>query len=167
LGAGGSQNLHAPSVNSQYFTSPTATTWRIYEWALSSGGTNIELYGSTFAAGHVMNGGAPAHNLQISGSSPVELSPTTEFLNGSNDQVFVSGITNASPNFIEYDMNVYPALFPNGFPPSGIAGATTTETGGTTGIVVDNVSASVQASSIYFGTLGTHSAVKLTQSGLN
>jgi hypothetical protein len=125
------------------------------------------MYGSNFTAGHVLTGGAPPHTLQVGGSTPVEFSPTTEFLNGSNDQVFVSGITNATPNFIEYDMNVYPALFPTGFPPSGIAGATATETGGTTGIIVDNVSASAQASSIYFGTIGSNTAVKLTQSGLH
>jgi hypothetical protein len=44
---------------------------------------------------------------------------------------------------------------------------------GTTGIVVDNSSGSAQASSIYFGALtgganpNQHSAVKLTQTGLN
>jgi len=167
LGAGGSFNLHAPSFSTGYFSSVNPTHWLIYEWALSSGGTNIELYGPTFSAGHIMTGGAPANTIQVGGSTPVEFSPTTEFLNGANDQVFVSGLTAASPNFIEYNMNAFLLLFPNAFPPVGVNGATATETGGTSGIIVDNTSGSAQASSIYFGNLSTNAAVKLTQSGLN
>jgi hypothetical protein len=34
-------------------------------------------------------------------------------------------------------------------------------------MIVDNTSASAQASSVYFGNLGSNTAVKLTQSGLN
>ena len=74
---------------------------------------------------------------------------------GANDQVFVSGITAASPNFIEYNMNTFLALFPNSFPPVGATGATASESGGTSGIIVDNTSGSAQASSIYFGSLTT------------
>jgi hypothetical protein len=114
-----------------------------------------------------MNGGAPANTIQIGGSTAVEFSPTTEFLNGATDQLFVSGLTNASPNFIEYNLTAFLSLFPNSFPPGGITGATATETGGTSGIIVDNTSGSAQASSIYFGAIGTNSAVKLTQSGLH
>ncbi len=65
-------------------------------------------------------------------------------------------------------------LIPGGFITTAIAA----ETGGTSGMVVDNVSAASQASSLYFGTLGatacsttgggnvTACAVKRTQSGL-
>jgi hypothetical protein len=166
LGAGGAHNLHAPVFSSGYFSSLNPTHWLLYEWALNAAGNNIMLYGATFAAGHIMNGGTPANTIQIGGSTSVEFSPLTEFLNGSNDQVFVSGLTVASPNFIEYNMNAFLALFPTSFPPSGVTGATATETGGTSGIVVDNTSGSAQASSIYFGNLGSNTAVKLTQSGL-
>jgi hypothetical protein len=167
LGAGGSFNLHAPSFSNGYFSSVNPTHWLIYEWALNAAGTNIMLYGPTFTAGHIMNSGTPANTINIGGSTPVEFSPTTEFLNGANDQVFVSGITLASPNFIEYNMNAFLALFPNSFPPVGATGATASESGGTSGIIVDNTSGSAQASSVYFGSLSTHNAVKLTQSGLN
>jgi hypothetical protein len=59
--------------------------------------------------------------------------------------------------------------------PSPKATNTTSVTGGTSGIIVDNDSSAGQASSLYFGTLATSSAcgttvycaVKLTQSGLN
>ena len=167
LGAGGSFNLHAPSFSGGYFSSLIFTDWLIYEWALDGTGANIELYGPTFSAGHVMNGGAPSNTLLVGGSTPNEFSPTTEFLNGATDQLFVSGLSVASPNFIEYNLNAFPALFPNSFPPAGATGATATENGGTSGIIVDNTSGLAQASSIYFGSLGTHNAVKLTQSGLN
>jgi hypothetical protein len=167
LGAGGAHSLHAPAFNSGYFSSVNPTHWLIYEWALSAAGTNIELYGPTFTAGHVMNGGTPANTIQVGGSTSVEFSPLTEILNGANDQVFVSGITLATPNFVEYDMNAFLALFPTSFPPTGVTGATTSESGGTSGMVVDNTSGSAQASSIYFGNLGSNTAVKLTQSGLN
>jgi hypothetical protein len=40
------------------------------------------------------------------------------------------------------------------------------ESGGTSGIIVDNNSASANASSFYFSTLTGHAAVKLTQSAL-
>ena len=166
LGAGGAFDLHAPSFSSGYFSSAITTHWLLYEWALNAAGTNIMLYGATFTAGHIMNSGTPANTIQVGGSTPVEFSPTTEFLNGANDQVFVSGITLASPNFIEYNMNAFLALFPNSFPPVGATGATASESGGTSGIIVDNTSGSAQASSIYFGSLTTHNAIKLTQSGL-
>ena len=168
LGLGGSHSLHSPAFNSGYFSSLNPTHWLLYEWALSSTGINIELYGATFTAGHIMDSTISASDkIQIGGSSPVDFSPVTEFLNGANDQVFVSGLTVASPNFIEYNMNAFLALFPTSFPPAGATGATATETGGTSGIIVDNTSGSAQASSIYFGNLGSNTAVKLTQSGLN
>jgi hypothetical protein len=114
-----------------------------------------------------MNGGAPANTLMVGGSVPVEFSPTTEFLNGATDQLYVSGLTGVSPNFIDYNLTAFLALFPNSFPPVGATGSTATETGGTSGIIIDNTSGSAQASSIYFGAIGTNSAVKLTQSGLH
>jgi hypothetical protein len=167
LGAGGAHNLHSPAFNGDYFSSAISTNWLLYEWALNAAGTNIVLYGATFGAEHAMNSGTPANTFQVGGSSPVEFSPVTEILNGASDYVMVSGLTNLSPNFIEYQVHSFPNFFPNSFPPSGATGATATEAGGTSGIVVDNISGSAQASSIYFGALGTNSAVKLTQSGLN
>ena len=52
--------------------------------------------------------------------------------------------------------------------PSGETGSvpTVATSGGTSGIIIDNVSTSAQASSLYFGTLSGNSAVKLTQSQL-
>jgi hypothetical protein len=171
LGAGGLFAQHAPDFNAAYFSSATPSDWLIYDWATTSGNESA-LYGVGFAGGHVMAGGAAGNVFAIPGSNGNELSPVTEFLNGATDQLFVSGIASDDPNFVEYTINT----FPTGFPPidgSNALGATTAEGGGTSGIVVDNDSGLGQASSIYFGVLGTgggnpngNSAVKLTQSGL-
>jgi hypothetical protein len=166
LGKGGSFSLHSPAFSNGYFTSVSTTHWLLYERALSTTGTNINLWAATFSAGHVMNSGTPADSLTVGGSMPVEFSPLTEFQNGVNDQVFVSGLTAVTPNFVEYSMNAFLALFPTSFPP-GANGATGSETGGTSGMVVDDNSGSAQVSSIYFGTLTGDAAIKVTQSGLH
>ena len=160
LGNGAQHPLHAPSFNDAYFSSGTIANWLIYDWAVNGAG-NITLYGVSFAAGHVMTTGPAANSFTVGGSSSVELSPTTEFMNGT-DQLFVSGRINVSPNFIEENINAFP----------GSITTSTAEGTGTSGMVVDNSNGGAQASSIYFGVLGAaapngNSAVKLTQSGLN
>ena len=189
LGPGGLFSLHAPAFNAAYFssgfttvanvqgttsvnTSPgTISNWQILEWADSGvAGSPVTLYGVGFNSSHVMTSGAADNFLQINGSTSVEFSPVTEFMNGSTDQLYISGLLNAPPNFIEYNLTDFANLFPNVLFPvdsSGPAGASIGEGSGTTGMVVDNVSSSAQASSIYFGVLGLNTAVKLTQSGLH
>jgi hypothetical protein len=159
LGVGASHPLHAPAFNNAYFNGAIANAL-IYDWAVNAA-NEVALYGVTFGAGHAMTAGAAANTFAVVGSTGVELSPVTEFLNGATDQLFVSGLVNASPNFIENNINSFPAAVL----------ASTAEGTGTSGIVVDNNSADVQASSIYFGVLGAlapnaNSAVKLTQTGL-
>jgi hypothetical protein len=171
IGAGGLFPQHAPDFNDAYFSSANPSDWLIYDWATTSGNESA-LYGVAFNSGHVMQGGVAANIFVIPSSNGNELSPVTEFLNGSTDQLFVSGLAGDDPNFVEYTINT----FPTGFPPingSNALGATAAEAGGTSGIVVDNDSGLGQASSIYFGGLLTtrgnpnsNSAVKLTQSGL-
>jgi hypothetical protein len=167
LGAGGHISLHAPAFDNAYFNSGTTADWLIYEWAINAGNTAIALYGVGFNSSHTMNAGVPADVTQIGGSTIATFSPLAEFKNGANEYLFVSGLTAVTPNFVEYNVSPFLHFFPNSFPPAGATGATAFETGGTTGMVVDNVSASVQASSVYFGTLGSNTAVKLTQAGLN
>jgi hypothetical protein len=188
LGQGGDFNLHLPYFNEAYFTSGlssvanvqgtsssnsttgSTSNWQIYEWADSGVAGSLDtLYGVGFISGHVMTAGAASNFLQISGSSASEFSPVAEILNGSVDQLYVSGITSASPNFLEYNVTAFAGLFPNVLFPIGTTtavGGSATEGGGTTGIVVDNVSGSAQASSIYFGVPSLNTAVKLTQGGL-
>ena len=104
-------------------------------------------------------------------------SPMTEFFNTSagKDWLFVSVPTGcvatgggAGGCIMSFDIT-------GGFPAAATQGRP--EAGGTSAIVVDNVSTQPQASSIYFTTLGNTTcgdgvsgggcAVKLTQSGLN
>jgi hypothetical protein len=193
LGPASSFNLHAPAFNAAYFssgfssvanvqgttTSNTTTgntsNWQIYEYGDDGiSGSELTLYGVGFDSSHVMSSGAASNFLEIVGSPSCELSPLTEFLNGSTDQLYVSGLLNAPPNIGEYNLTDFGGLFPNVLFPvnsSGPVGASTGEGSGTTGMVVDNVSASGQASSIYLGVLSPgsngNSAVKLTQSGLH
>ena len=173
LGVGARFSLHAPAFNDAYFASGNSANWLIYEWALNGSGTVDALYGVGFGAGHVMVAGPAANSFSVTGSTPVEFSPLTEFLNGSTDQLYVSGLLDLSPNFILYNLTDFGNLFPNVLFPinsSNAVGGTTTEGSGTSGIVVDNVSTDAQASSIYFGVFSpgpnANSAVKLTQSGL-
>jgi hypothetical protein len=193
LGPASSFNLHTPAFNAAYFssgfssvanvqgtTTSTTTTgntsnWQIYEYADNGiSGQELTLYGVGFNSSHVMSSGAASNFLEIVGSPSCELSPLTEFLNGSTDQLYVSGLLNAPPNIAVYNLTDFSGLFPNVLFPvnsSGPVGASTGEGSGTTGMVVDNVSASGQASSIYLGVLSPgsngNSAVKLTQSGLH
>ncbi|MBZ5500725.1 MAG: hypothetical protein LAN59_00600, partial [Acidobacteriia bacterium] len=151
--------LHAPSFNDAYFSSGTSSNWLLYEWAYDSGGTQIELYAAAFDGSRNMTAGTPANASFVGGSTVNQFSPTTEFLNGANDLLFVSGLSGASPNFFEHNINTFPVAYP--------AAAAATVPGGTSGIIVDNASTSAQASSIYFSGLGANTAVKLTQAGLN
>jgi hypothetical protein len=193
LGPASSFNLHTPAFNAAYFssgfssvanvqgttTSNTTTgntsNWQIYEYGDDGiSGSELTLYGVGFDSSHVMSSGAASNFLEIVGSPSCELSPLTEFLNGSTDQLYVSGLLNAPPNLAVYNLTDFSGLFPNVLFPvnsSGPVGASTGEGSGTTGMVVDNVSASGQASSIYLGVLSPgsngNSAVKLTQSGLH
>ena len=60
----------------------------------------VTLYGVGFNSSHVMTSGTAANFLEISGSPTfVELSPVTEFLNGSTDQIFVSGLLCAAEHY--------------------------------------------------------------------
>ncbi len=162
VGAGGVFNVHSPAFNDAYFSSAIPANWLLYVVGLNNAGSLDAVYGVTFSATHVMQQGAPTHTFAVSGSTPAEFSPLTEFLNGGTDQLFVSALTTVNPNFIEFNINTFPTSFPatNTFEGNGI-------TGGTSGIIVDNAAAVNQASSVYFGAAGTNTAVKLTQNGLD
>ncbi len=159
VGAGGLFNLHAPSFNDAYYSSLTSTDWLLYEFALTTDGTEVALYGVSFDASHNMTPGTPAevNTLAFTTLAPFELSPSTEFLNG-EDRLFDSAIGLTANNFVSLNIDTFPAG-PESF-------LTENNPGGTSGIVVDNVSGSAQASSVYFSVLSGNKAVKLTQSGL-
>jgi hypothetical protein len=109
-------------------------------------------------------------------------STVTEILNGTTDWMFFSVQNSGSPLVCAATGCVMSVSVPTASPftfPAAVAAALP-ERGGTSGIVIDNVSAAGQASSIYFsilansnalhpcgGATGVGCAVKATQSGLN
>jgi hypothetical protein len=127
-----------------------------------------------------MTSGAPAAARTAGVGTPGnEFAPLTEFFNpnigGGEDLIFFSVLTTGN-DIASLDIT-------GGFPGSNFDGGPVTEGFGTTGIIIDNQSASNQASSMYFNALGENAActgntganttpstggcaVKLTQSAL-
>jgi len=173
IGNGNQCNIHAPTVNNAYFTNPASANSLIYVGgvtgtvgpctAAGATGGKAVLYGATFGAGGVLNAGAPANSL-ISGS-PVgsEYAPIGEFFNATtgNDLVFVSLLRNNSNGFL----NLYSFLATTGWN-AGIQ-KSILEGLGASGMVIDNSSASAQASSIYFNALNEDAACSSPQAGAN
>jgi hypothetical protein len=169
LGARRVRNLYAPTFNDAYFSSATSGNWVILSCGYNAGGTNTDLYAVGFNATRVMNAGTPpAANTSRIRAAADECSPLTEFLNGARDWLFLARIGAANVRSFDIASVTGSAGFPGGFAYTNTAA----ETGGTSAIVVDNVSAANQASSIYFSRLGSSAcgaggtgrcAVKLTQ----
>lgn len=169
FGTGGQQNIHAGDFNDAYFSQSTnqiGTTleWFLYVCGTATGGTNPVLFRIGFDASRNMNTAADGTHVTITSSSEA-CSPLTDFKNGV-DRLFFGVTTTDTVGFFDVSTSTTPALT--------ILPANSFD-GGPTGIIVDNVSAQAQASSIYFAQLdsvsggcgaGNFCAVKLTQSGL-
>ena len=113
------------------------------------------------------------HYSQYSGwtVSPITeiFNPNVDFGGGDHDIIISSVVATGTNGILRTDD------ISSGAIPGTLSG--TTYSGGTSGIIWDNTSTQVQASSVYFSTLGTnvntggcngniHCAVKLTQKGL-
>jgi hypothetical protein len=143
----------------------------------TNSGSKPALYTLSFTAAGVMNTTpAMANDVTFNGiTNPGGIcSPITSFYDGTNDRLFVGVGADAatSGNNIVAMFNINARITLNTTAPAATAA---NELGGTSGITIDNTSASPQAASIYFGTLakgaspcgaGLFCAVKLTQSGL-
>jgi len=158
LGPGGGFKMHAGAFNDAYYSG--SGTPFLYVPSYNGGSTHTFIYWIGFT-GSLMNSTYTGKtNTPVTSS---ECSPLTEFLNGT-DHLFLGQMSPGS------EVQVYPITTANpGTPTSATA------PGGTSGIIVDNSSASTQASSIYFANLASTAcgaggtgmcAVKLTQSGL-
>jgi hypothetical protein len=164
IGNGGQCNVHAPTVNNAYFTSPVSANSLIYIGGVTgtvgpctaggaTGGTN-QLYAATFGAGGVLTAGAPAHALASGNTVGNEYAPLAEFFNTgtATDTIFVGILRNNTRGF----NNLYTFNSTAGWNATPI---TSVLSGlGTSGMVVDNSSASNQASSIYFNSLNQNAA---------
>lgn len=162
LGSGGKFNLHSPTFNEDYFSCApqgAGCTWRILALALDATNTHSALWGVGFAGLHVMNSGAGT--VDPFGIAPFEFSPATTFFDGVEDRLFESVLTPIAGNLASFNVTTGAP-----FPPPGLEHFAT-EGSGTSGIIVDNnATGTAQADSLYFGTLTSNTAVKLTQTGL-
>jgi len=143
--------------------------------------TKPSLYALSFKAPNGLMNAAPAmsdnRNINGAGNPVGTCSPLLDFFDGTTDRLFVGtgnfGATTGANLVTEWNVNTRIPL--NTTAPNNTA---INEWGGTSAFTVDNVSATPQAASIYFGTLhlppagnttpcgGGFCAVKLTQSGL-
>jgi len=179
VGRNNTTTLHAPTFNAAYFsgnanTPGAATEYFLYVCgvAVTPGRTPV-LYrvGFTGSPG-TMNSSVDASTVSLSANNGEQCSPLTEFANppvnqaGEVDRLFFGLLTSAFVEDYDISTNTTPTFI-----------ARVSEAGGTSAIIIDNVSTAVQASSIYFSTLSASAAcatagtnhrcaVKLTQSGL-
>ncbi|HKO04928.1 MAG TPA: hypothetical protein VJW51_09275 [Candidatus Acidoferrales bacterium] len=170
IGKGAIAPIHAGAFNNAYFNSPmngmTGTTeWFYYACGVTASPlSHPQLWQVSFDSTRLMNSSATAlPGIGLSLHNGEVCSPLTEFQNGV-DRLFLGLLTTQVVEFFDISTSTTPTL--------GAPGQVA-EAGGTSGIIVDNVSMVNQASSIYFTTLassancgGNFCAVKLTQGGL-
>jgi len=173
IGNGGQCNIHAPTVNNAFFTSPVSANSLIYIGGVTgtvgpctaggaTGGIN-QRYAATFGAGGVLTAGAPTHVLASGNTVGNEYAPLAEFFNTgtATDTIFVDVLRNNTRGF----NNLYIFNSTAGWNATPIASVLNGL--GSSGIVVDNSSASLQASSIYFNSLLQNAACGSPQTGAN
>jgi hypothetical protein len=162
LGEGG-VNLYHGAFNNNYWGATPATSGDLFVCGTGSADTTPWIYWVGFSAYPTMDS-TLAGSVTRSGPAGAPCVPFTEFYNpninlggvpGHHDEL-MGGIVAAGTSglMITDDISVLPLL-------QGLNDVT--EAGGVSGVIVDNVSTSNQASSMYFGTLTGHAAVKLTQ----
>jgi hypothetical protein len=132
-------------------------------------GTLPTLYSVGFNASGVMNSSANATTAALT-SGTADSSPVTEFYDTTlqKDYLFV-GVTDNCIAIIGGGTAgcVMSLDITSGFPTVNAITTALAAAGGTTGIIVDNDSGFIEASSIYYATKTGANLVKATQSGLN
>jgi len=171
IGSSDAAPIHAGAFNDAYFSAPTnmmgtTSEWFFYVCGTGTGGsTSPVLYRVGFNASRQMNTTVDPAMISLSGNAGEQCSPLTEFRNGI-DRLFLGLRTLHVVEAFDISTNTTPVT----------SGGPVAEAGGTSGIIVDNVSTANQASSIYFSTIGASAnckvggvnqrcAVKLTQGG--
>jgi VCBS repeat-containing protein len=142
IGPGGVANIHSVAFNDGYLTSGIFSNWLLYACGMFPPGTTPGLWQAGFNAARTIISKTPLFQLSTNSGEPC--SPLTEFKNNSVDQLFL-GLPTAGK---VASVNITAAS-------PGATTATATATGGTSGIIVDNVGTLGQESSIYFSTLAT------------
>jgi hypothetical protein len=184
-------NIYMGAVDDAYYQNVlngATVSGNIYACAQLGGSGQPDLYWIPFTknAGNLSTANPPRMNTagsnpknqNIPGNPGIGCTPLTEFKNGATDRLFFSQSALSANKCISGCMMMYDITTPNttvGNAPI----ATAVENLGTSGIIVDNASASAQAASVYFSNQGTAScttgvgvttpafcAIKLTQSAL-
>ena len=181
VGSSSSQDLHAGAFDNTYLNSgPTNSSARYYVCGLDSSGNSVVYqFGFNGITGHLNS--SPTTSLAVTSSNNSPCSPLSEVYNpnasgGAKDWLFVSVTdhgTGAScgnkPCVFQIDITNAPATM--SINQTGVYSPNQ----GTSGMIVDNVSALSQASNIYFVTLAARvcttggngaCATKLQQSNL-
>jgi hypothetical protein len=186
LGTGTSHHLHSGAFDNAYFTG-NGSAGRLY--MCGSSGTSaptLQRIGFTNAGRSpaspfanpvgTMNAAVDAATLTAATGS-AECGPVTEFFNAGTgtDRIFF-GVQNLGNPALCAGGGCVLSVTVTGIPASLTFANSIPEVNGPSGIVVDNASASAQASSLYFSTQGNGPcnglpnvgcAVKVTQAGLN
>ena len=179
IGSGNQCNIHIPTPNNAYFTSPTAAGALIYVagttgtvgpcTATGATGGNGEIFAATFGAGGVMTAGAPAHKTTGLATPGNEFAPMVEFFNphiGAGDDLLFFAVLTTGADMATYNIT-------SGFPATTtfFAGPVT-EGLGASGAVVDNSAVTTtgnfpQAASFYFNALNQNATCTNPQTGTN
>jgi hypothetical protein len=159
----GDVNLYHGAFNNGYWGGTPASSGDLFVCGTGSADTTPWIYWIGFTSYPTMNS-TTAGSVTRSGPAGAPCVPFTEFYNpninlGGNTthhDLLMGGIVAAGTSglMITDDISVLPLT-------QGLND--TTEAGGVSGVIIDNVSTSNQASSMYFGTLTGKTAVKLTQ----
>lgn len=157
---------YEPDFNNAWYTG--SGTPLLYIAGTGAGGVPT-LYSVGFNASGVLNSSADPTTAALT-TGPADSSPVSEYYNATigEDFLFV-GVTN---NCVATDEGgsagcVMGLDITNGFPIVNANSTALSAAGGTTGIVMDNDSNAVEASSIYYATKTGANLVKATQAGLN
>jgi hypothetical protein len=146
-----------------YFSSATSSNPSGNLYVCGNAGGQPQLYRIPIASNAM---GTPVAITTTLATASTTCSPVSEFLNGAVDQAFVSVEASGRPAGCSgggcvMSFNITTALAAAATPSASLP-----ETGGTSGIVIDNSSSTAGASQVYFSTLGSALAVQAAQSGL-
>lgn len=174
----GGMDMFSGAFDNNYFTSPATGFLYVCGYPTTAVTSTPVLYRIGFNSSGKMNSAHDVNSLAVAGTtSATRCSALTSFFNtsASKDWLFFSVQNGCNATGGGTAGCVMSFDITSGFPTAATQGRP--ETGGTSAIVVDNVSTQPQAASIYFTTLGNTTcgdgvsgggcAVKLTQSGLN
>jgi hypothetical protein len=180
-GNGVGSNLRAGAFDSTYLSSPSnLIAGHLYVCGKDPNADDQPaIYQLSFSSSGVLSTAVGPPLLGLVSNDIEECSPITEVANGATDRIFFSVQNNAAQAGCGTGGCVMSITLGGAWPPAVVTNAVPAS-GGTSGIVIDNVGTGVQQSNIYFtyqrnstvaikcnATTGVGCAVKLTQSALN